>query len=146
MRIHTGEGLETCHICNKIFTHSYALNVHLRTHSKENNFMCHQCKKIFQNGTKLYKHVLTHGKPKLECDQCNKSFRFSKLLNRHVMTVHEGVEGLKCSFEQCNIVTKKLTDIREHNTRKDYTVLRIQCLETILLIAIMTTLLLIKIL
>eukprot|EP00090_Calanus_glacialis_P009775 TRINITY_DN18185_c0_g1_i1.p1 TRINITY_DN18185_c0_g1~~TRINITY_DN18185_c0_g1_i1.p1 ORF type:complete len:1354 (+),score=313.68 TRINITY_DN18185_c0_g1_i1:64-4125(+) len=114
MRIHTGEGLETCHICNKIFTHSYALNVHLRTHSKENNFMCHQCKKIFQNGTKLYKHVLTHGKPKLECDQCNKSFRFSKLLNRHVMTVHEGIEGLKCSFEQCNIVSKKLTGIREH--------------------------------
>ena len=32
----------------KVFTHSYALNVHLRTHSKENQFMCHECKKIFQ--------------------------------------------------------------------------------------------------
>ena len=114
MRIHTGEGLETCHICNKIFTHSYALNVHLRTHSKENNFMCHECKKIFQNGSKLYKHILTHGKPKLECDQCNKTFKFSKLLNRHIMAVHEGVEGLKCSFEQCDIACKKLSDIRDH--------------------------------
>ena len=32
----------------QVFTHSYALNVHLRTHSKENQFMCHECKKIFQ--------------------------------------------------------------------------------------------------
>ena len=114
MRIHTGEGLETCHICNKTFTHSYALNVHLKTHSKENNFMCHNCKKIFQNGTKLYKHVLTHGKPKLNCKLCVKSFRFSKLLNRHLMTVHEGVDALICSFEQCNVKCKKLSDIREH--------------------------------
>jgi len=114
MRIHTGEGLETCHICNKIFTHSYALNVHLRTHSKENNFMCHECKKIFQNGSKLYKHILTHGKQKLECDRCSKTFKFSKLLNRHIMSVHEGVDGLACSFEQCNTVFNKLSKIRDH--------------------------------
>jgi len=114
MRIHTGEGLETCHICNKTFTHSYALNVHLKTHSKENNFMCHECKKIFQNGTKLYKHVLTHGKPKLNCPICAKTFRFSKLLNRHIMAVHEGVDALKCSFEQCNVKCQKLSEIREH--------------------------------
>ena len=37
----------------QVFTHSYALNVHLRTHSKENHFMCHECKKVFQVGRVL---------------------------------------------------------------------------------------------
>lgn len=30
------------------------------------------------------------------------------------MAVHQGVEGLKCSFEQCNIECKKLSEIRDH--------------------------------
>ena len=70
MRIHTGEGLETCHLCNKIFTHTYALNVHMKIHSKENNFMCHQCKKVFLNATRLYKHTLVHSKKEFSCEEC----------------------------------------------------------------------------
>lgn len=114
MRIHTREGLETCHICEKVFTHSYALNVHLRTHSKENNFMCHECKKIFQNGTKLYKHVLTHGKKRHSCEQCDATFRLSKLLNRHVMAAHGGVKGLRCTGEQCGAAFSSQAEVREH--------------------------------
>ena len=114
MRLHSGEGLETCHICGKVFTHSYALNVHLRTHSKENNFMCHQCKKVFQNGSKLYKHLMSHGKSRLKCSQCTKTLRFTKLLNGHVMAVHESIDGLQCSAEQCSLVFRRLTDVKEH--------------------------------
>ena len=70
MRLHTGEGLETCHICNKMFTHTYALNVHMKIHSKENNFMCHKCKKVFQNAKALYQHVLGHSDKSFQCKQC----------------------------------------------------------------------------
>ena len=30
------------------------------------------------------------------------------------MSRHQNIQGLKCSFEQCKIKSKKLTDIREH--------------------------------
>ena len=66
----SGEGLETCHICSKIFTHTYALNVHMKIHSKENNYMCHKCKKVFQNASTLYQHVLGHSDNEFQCQQC----------------------------------------------------------------------------
>ena len=66
----SGEGLETCHICSKIFTHTYALNVHMKIHSKENNYMCHKCKKVFQNASTLYQHVLGHSDKEFPCQEC----------------------------------------------------------------------------
>ena len=41
-------------------------------------------------------------------------FKFCKLLNRHVMAKHRNVVGLKCAFEQCQVRSNKLADIREH--------------------------------
>jgi len=35
MRLHTGEGLLTCDLCQKVFTNSYSLKTHLkRVHAK----------------------------------------------------------------------------------------------------------------
>ena len=41
-------------------------------------------------------------------------FKYVKLLNRHVMAKHRNVVGLKCAFEQCQVRSIKLADIREH--------------------------------
>ena len=43
-----------------------------------------------------------------------KIFKYCKLLNRHVMAKHQNVVGLKCGFEQCQVRSIKLADIREH--------------------------------
>ena len=43
-----------------------------------------------------------------------KMFKYCKLLNRHVMSKHRNVVGLKCAFEQCQVRSSKLADIREH--------------------------------
>ena len=69
--------METCHICSKIFTHTYALNVHMKIHSKENNYMCHMCKKVFQNASTLYQHVLGHSDKEFQCQECRCGSKFA---------------------------------------------------------------------
>ena len=38
----------------------------------------------------------------------------SKFFNRHIMSVYEGVDGLRCNFEQCSVACQRLSKIKEH--------------------------------
>ena len=44
----------------------------------------------------------------------SKKFPYSKLLARHVEAYHRKVDGLRCSFEQCTVKSKRLEEIRNH--------------------------------
>ena len=44
----------------------------------------------------------------------SKKFPYSKLLARHVEAYHLEVDGLRCSFEQCTVKSKRLEEIRNH--------------------------------
>ena len=44
----------------------------------------------------------------------SKKFPYSKLLARHVEAFHLKVDGLRCSFEQCRVKSKRLEEIRNH--------------------------------
>ena len=44
----------------------------------------------------------------------SKTFQYSKLLARHVEAFHRRVDGLRCSFEQCTVKSKRLEEIRNH--------------------------------
>ena len=44
----------------------------------------------------------------------SKTFQYSKLLARHVEAFHRRVDGLRCSFEQCTVKSKRLVEIRNH--------------------------------
>merc|ERR1712137_481832 len=116
MRTHTCEGLKACAICDKVFTHSYGLNSHMRIHQRANQFMCFLCKTTnIETKEDLLGHLeREHGTGGWECSHCNREFKFLNLLHRHVLAVHRGVKGFVCAAETCTYKTAFLTKIRIH--------------------------------
>ncbi|CAL8389903.1 unnamed protein product [Boreogadus saida] len=88
-----------CDQCTKRFTHSSALNTHMRTHSGVKSYKCDQCTKSFSLTSYLKIHMRTHsGEKPYRCDQCMKCFSHSSTLNFH-MSTHTGEKPYRC--DQC---------------------------------------------
>ncbi|KRT80265.1 zinc finger protein [Oryctes borbonicus] len=84
IKIHLGDNLWRCEICNKSYRQYPHVLAHTKKHTRE-NFSCEACNKKFKQIFYLNKHMETHvgGKP-YTCSNCNRGFVTSLDLAVHL--------------------------------------------------------------
>ena len=80
LRLHTGEGLLRCELCDKVYTHSYAMKTHLATVHSDERYECAHCN---DSNSKKKKKGQTE-------------FGSAKALSKHLHEAHADV-GTECA-------------------------------------------------
>jgi uncharacterized Zn-finger protein len=71
-----------CNFCDKGFSHSSSLKVHMRTHTGERPYKCKECGKAFTLSGNLKRHNMRihTGERPSKCKECGKGFtNFSQI-------------------------------------------------------------------
>ena len=121
--IQTGGKKLSCEICNKCFSQSGSLEIHMMVHTQENPFNCEQCGKHLSTIKEFKRHQRKHtGEKPYLCNQCEKKFSQIGHLRRHER-IHSGDKRFICA--QCD---KSYTQgvglkihLRFHTGEKPYT-------------------------
>ena len=103
-----------CQWCGKAFTRRGCLIKHERSvHvSKRTLYQCDKCDKTFSTTSKLKLHILTHnGIKKYSCDFCGKKFGQVSSLLRH-KPIHSGEKKHSCSY--CDFKCIQLYSLKRH--------------------------------
>ena len=88
MRIHDGEDIFACDICDREFTSEYYLNRHIVIHDESKQFNCELCGKNFVYVKQFEKHK-SDSNCHRSCTQCGKTYAKSDALRNH-MRIHTG--------------------------------------------------------
>lgn len=102
----------SCDICQKTFSGSSSLVLHLKRHRGERQFKCEECGKEFSQNGHLKRHLKLHsGQKDFKCNLCSKEFVQSHHLTEHMRT-HSNEKTFRCEY--CNKQFKHLSGLRHH--------------------------------
>lgn len=92
-KVHMGEKLEKCQVCEKSFFNKLSLKLHMSTHSAVKKFKCGVCERVFRWENNLRDHVRIHtGDKRFICPVCKKAFVQKSTLKQHAARNHPGVD------------------------------------------------------
>lgn len=86
--IKDGDGKYVCQICNKKLCDKKGLNLHIRLHTGEKLKRCNICNRGFIKSDHLKRHLLVHEKS-ISCDQCEEVFDNRQDFKIHMKDVHD---------------------------------------------------------
>ena len=106
-------GNYTCRSCEKAFTSSHGLEVHVRrVHTGSRHFTCDVCNKTFGHAVSLDQHRSVHGQERLfSCKQCGKTFKRSSTLATHLL-IHSDTRPFPCMY--CGKRFHQKSDMKKH--------------------------------
>ena len=102
-----------CAMCNKPFTTSHGLEVHVRrSHTGSRPFACDVCKKTFGHSVSLDQHRAVHAQERsFSCKQCGKTFKRSSTLSTHLL-IHSDTRPYPCQY--CGKRFHQKSDMKKH--------------------------------
>ena len=103
-----------CATCNKPFTTSHGLEVHVRrSHTTGTRlFSCDVCKKKFCHSVTLDQHRAAHAQERsFSCRQCGKTFKRSSTLSTHLL-IHSDTRPYPCVY--CGKRFHQKSDMKKH--------------------------------
>ncbi|XP_055912418.1 zinc finger protein 26-like [Eupeodes corollae] len=111
-KLHHTEKPHICDICQKGFSYSHNLKIHLMTHKEIKPFKCEQCNQRFVRNSCLNRHLKTHtGDRPFSCEFCSKRFPFMFALKIHERS-HTGERPYSCTI--CSMKFKFANTLKDH--------------------------------
>lgn len=113
MRKHTGEKPYTCKVCYKSFFEKGNLTTHERIHTGQKPFECMECHKRFTTQGHLTDHSRRHSNTRpFNCETCGKNFMRTSTLKIHIRR-HTGDRPFKC--EECGKCFTESGNLKTHS-------------------------------
>ncbi|KAG5844552.1 hypothetical protein ANANG_G00163700 [Anguilla anguilla] len=112
----------TCHVCDKGFLNSAALEAHMRLHADQKTYSCLFCAESFDRLDLLKEHVAVHlVDGRFSCPSCKKRFADFIQVKKHVRSFHseKTFQCTECDKAFCRPDKLRLHMLR-HSDRKDF--------------------------
>ncbi|XP_022105474.1 zinc finger protein Xfin-like [Acanthaster planci] len=107
---HTGFKPYRCTKCDKSFSRTYTLKLHLRSHTGERPYRCQHCDKSFTCASSLRLHEQVHTKVhRHKCSMCPKSFKRIADFRDHQ---REHLNSDPVTFARCYSATNKGANVK----------------------------------